>query len=347
MPALKQRSVWSYFMIPTLAFFAAIAVAGWQGGLTLAYTVGFLAILEVSLSFDNAVVNAHILQHWDEKWKKLFLGIGIIIAVFGMRFLFPILIVAVAAHMAPTDVLTMAFTDPNRYGATLTSVHHLVAAFGGTFLLLVGLEYFLNQEKENHWLGPIEKVLNKFGLMTMAEAVIAVAVLLLLTPFVGAEERLAYLTAGLVGLVLFSLTKTLGTIASGGGDMASKVIKAGIGGFIYLEVLDASFSFDGVIGAFALTNNIIWIMTGLGVGALAVRELTLLAVDRGTLAEFPHLEMGAFWAILALAGMMLIGPIYELPEIIKGLCGAGFIGAAFITSLLANRAALAQTVAAE
>lgn len=342
MPTLKQRSVWSYFMVPIVAFVLAIATAGYFGGLTLAYTVGFLAILEVSLSFDNAVVNAHVLQNWDEKWKKLFLGVGIIIAVFGMRFIFPIAIVAVAAHLSPAAVLEMAFKEPERYGHTLESVHHIVAAFGGTFLLLVGLEYFLNQEKDSHWLGPIEALFNKLGLATMAEAVIAVIALLVITPFVPVALRMDYLTAGLVGIVLFSITKTLGTIAGGG---TSKVIKAGIGGFIYLEVLDASFSFDGVIGAFALTNNIIWIMVGLGVGALAVRELTLLAVDRGTLTEFPHLEMGAFWAILALAGMMLIGPIYELPEIVKGLAGAGFIGAAFVTSIFANRAVLKQATA--
>jgi len=344
MPEAIHRPVWKYFAVPVIAFILAVAFAGWQGGLALAYTVGFLAILEVSLSFDNAVVNAHILQNWDEKWKKLFLGVGIIIAVFGMRFIFPIVIVAVAAHMSPAAVLDMAFTDPDRYGHTLEGVHHIVAAFGGVFLLLVGLEYFLNQEKDSHWLGPIEAMLNKLGLMTMAEAAIAIVVLLGLSPFVPEPERLGYLTAGLVGLVLFSFTKTIGTIAAGG-DVGSKVIKAGIGGFIYLEVLDASFSFDGVIGAFALTNNIIWIMVGLGVGALAVRELTLLAVDRGTLAEFPHLEMGAFWAILALAGMMLVGPIVELPEVIKGLCGAGFIGAAFVTSILANRATLKSTIA--
>lgn len=340
----QHRSVWSYFAIPMIAFVLAVAVAGFSGGLTLAYTVGFLAILEISLSFDNAVVNAHVLQNWDEKWKKLFLGVGIIIAVFGMRFIFPILIVAFAAHLSPAAVLEMAFQDPNRYGHTLEGVHHIVAAFGGTFLLLVGLEYFLNQEKDSHWLGPIEALFNKLGLITMAEAVIAVIALLIITPFVPEALRYGYLTAGLIGIVLFSITKTLGTITGGGAD---KVIKAGLGGFIYLEVLDASFSFDGVIGAFALTNNIVWIMVGLGVGALAVRELTLLAVDRGTLTEFPHLEMGAFWAILALAGMMLIGPIIELPEIVKGLAGAGFIGAAFITSLLANRAAIKQAVAGE
>lgn len=333
------RHVLSYIALPTIVLFIVVAAAAVVGGFSLASTVALLVILEVSLSFDNAVMNATVLRNWPPAWRRLFLGIGIIIAVFGMRFLFPILIVSVAAHLGPIAVLDMAFNDPARYGETLTGVHHLVAAFGGIFLLMVGLEFFLSSDKEVHWLAFLEQPLQRLHVVTLAEAAVASGALLALTSLVPAAEQQGYLFAGVLGLVTFALTKTLGTLAGGDG---TKIITASIGGFLYLEVLDASFSFDGVIGAFALTNQIVWIMAGLGVGALYVRELTILCVDREALDELPHLAHGAFWAILALAVMMLFGPIVEVPEVVKGLVGAFIILAAVVTSLLERRRAAAR-----
>jgi len=104
------------------------------------------------------------------------------------------------------------------------------------------------------------------------------------------------------------------------------VKRGGIGGFLYLEVLDASFSFDGVIGAFALSNNMVIIALGLSIGAMFVRSLTLLLVRNGTLAEYRYLEHGAFWAIIALAAIMLISAHVEIPETVTGLIGAALIG---------------------
>ena len=146
----------SYFRTPAVAFIAAVGLAFAVGGPGLAFTVAVLAVLEVSLSFDNAVVNAKILQAWPDAWRKMFLGVGIIVAVFGMRLLFPVLVVSAAAQLSPPDVLNMALNMPQNYAATLQSVHPLVAAFGGTFLLLVALEYFFDQEKDVDWIAPIE-----------------------------------------------------------------------------------------------------------------------------------------------------------------------------------------------
>lgn len=339
-----QRPALSYFTIPAIAFAASVAAAGIFAGAQVAFVVAVLAILEISLSFDNAVVNAQVLQHWDEKWRKRFLGWGIIVAVVGMRLAFPILIVSGAAHISPADALDLALHHPADYAAKLTSVHTEVSAFGGAFLAMLGFGYFLDAEKDNHWLGSIEAVLAKCGEVEAIQAALTVGSLLGASLLMPEPDRLAFLGAGLFGIVVYVVTRAAGTIL-GGGEAGSKIIAASIGGFFYLEVLDASFSFDGVLGAFALTNNVLWIAVGLGVGALSVRELTILAVDRGTLAEFPFLENGAFWAILALAGMMITAPIIDLPEWIKGLTGAGLIGAAFITSLLANRAALKEAVA--
>ena len=102
-------------------------------------------------------------------------------------------------------------------------------------------------------------------------------------------------------------------------------------------MIDSSFSFDGVVGAFALTNNLLLIMLGLGAGAMFVRSFTVLLVDNRTLIHYRYLEHGAFWAIGALAFMMLIGVGLQVPEAVTGLIGATLIAAALGSSILANR----------
>lgn len=341
-----QRTVLSYFKVPALALVAGVVFAAFYAGPQAAFVVAVLAILEISLSFDNAVVNAKVLGGWDAKWRSAFVTFGLLIAVFGMRLIFPLGIVSVTAGISPGAALDLALHHQADYAAKLTSVHYLVAAFGGVFLAKVGLEHFIDAEKDSHWIAPVEKLLAKLGGGTSVEVLVTLSALLGVSRFLPAVEQTGFVIAGVLGLITFLVTKNLGVMATGGADVGTKIIQASIGGFIYLEVLDASFSFDGVIGAFAITQNLIWITIGLGIGALAVRELTLLAVDRGTLAEFPHLENGAFWAIIALAGIMLISPVVEVPEIVTGLIGAGLIIAAFVTSLLENRQQAAQAALA-
>jgi hypothetical protein len=113
-----------------------------------------LGVMEVSLSFDNAVVNASVLRHWNEFWRKLFLTVGILIAVFGMRLVFPLLIVSMATGLGLIDVWHMATTTPEEYSRHLTGAHAEVAAFGGAFLLLVFLNFLFDDQKNcTGWAG--------------------------------------------------------------------------------------------------------------------------------------------------------------------------------------------------
>ena len=107
--------------------------------------------------------------------------------------------------------------------------------------------------------------------------------------------------------------------------------------FLYLEVLDATFSFDGVIGAFAITSDPVIIAIGLGIGAMYIRSLTVFLVRKGTLGEYVYLEHGAQWAIGALAVVLLVTIKYEVPEVVTGLIGVGFIGAALVSSIIRNK----------
>lgn len=333
-----RRSAWSYMQIPAGLAVAAVAAATFFGGATLAITVALLIVLEICLSFDNAVVNAHVLEHWDEKWRKLFLGIGIIVAVFGVRLILPVVIVQVTTGMGFIETFRVAVDDPAEYGRRLHEVHYLISSFGGAFLAMVGLSFFFDVSKDTHWIGPIEKLLAKVGQVEAVHAAITLGIVAWMSTYLpDLQHQVGFIFAGLMGVILFIGSKALGTIATGGQDVGDKIIKQGIGGFLYLELLDASFSLDGVVGAFALTTQLPWIMVGLGVGALAVRELTVMAVDRGTLTEYPFLASGAFWAILALAGIMLVSPVIAIPEYVTGLVGAVFIGAAFISSLIENK----------
>ena len=125
----------------------------------------------------------------------------------------------------------------------------------------------------------------------------------------------------------------IGDFVGGDEDATGRVVRSGLGAFIYLEFLDASFSFDGVIGAFAITNNIILIALGLGIGAMFVRSMTIALVRGGHLAEFRFLEHGAFYAIIALAVIMLLSIRIETPEIVTGLVGAFIIGISLYASI--------------
>lgn len=320
----------SSFIVTALGLGLAYWIAGLPG-LWIAFN---LALLETSLSFDNAVVNAAVLKDWDEKWRQRYLVWGMLVAVFGMRLVFPLVIVGVIANMWPlpgpmslvewlqtgiwpsSDVLSMAINNPNNYETILNSAHIEVLSFGGTFLLMVFWHFFLNHEKDIHWFAPIEKLLSKLGKLDMASVLMTLLTLLILAAFMPAAEAHRFLVAGLWSIAVYIVVDGLGAIFGEG----SSAVKIGWSGFIYVEMRDASFSFDGVLGAFALTKDIFLISIGLGIGAMFVRSFTLYLVNKGTLSSLRYLEHGAFWAIGALASIMLLSalPGIHIPEVVTG-----------------------------
>lgn len=309
----------------------------WVGGVSGLCTVGVLAILETSLSLDNAVVNATVLENWNRAWRQMFLIFGLPIAVFGMRLLFPILIVSTTTGFGLVEAFELALEKPDDYAKALTSVHHEVAGFGGSFLMMVALQFFIDEEKEHHWLPGIEAALARLGKYEVAvEAGVTMSILMGTAALFEGVEKSEFISAGVFGFITYIAAKAFGQILSGSNG-GSKKVAQGIGGLLYLEILDASFSFDGVIGAFAISNNLFIIMAGLGVGAMFVRSLTIFLVDRGTLGEYVYLEHGAFWAIAVLAVIMFVGAKIEIPEMVTGLIGAGLIVAALLTSLVSNK----------
>ncbi len=312
-----------------------LLIALFWGGWPAVAIVAILAVLEVSLSFDNAVVNAGVLKNMDDIWKHRFLTWGMLIAVLGMRLIFPVVIVALAADLGMFKVAYMAVADPELYSSFLTSAHIQISAFGGTFLLLVFLYFIFDHEKEVMWLEKLEKKLLKIGKLDSAEVIIALAALLIMQSFLPQEEKLSALLAGLGGIVLYVLITSIELLEEDTGKkVTGKMLKrSGVMAFVYLEVLDASFSFDGVIGAFAITKDVVIIMIGLAIGAMFVRSLTIFLVNKGTLDDYIFLEHGAHYAIGALATIMLLSMVIHVSEIITGLVGVTFIGLSIYSSI--------------
>lgn len=323
-----------------------LTTAAWIGWLytgTVAGTLGIiwitlvLGVLEVSLSFDNAVVNASVLKDMDAKWRRIFLTWGIAIAVFGMRIVFPLVIVAIAAQLGPVQAMMLAATDPEAYEAILTSAHVGIAGFGGAFLAMVGLKFFFDADKDVHWIAVVERQLTRLSSIHAIEIAIVLLALYGIMTMLPGEEQVTYLTAGIFGLLTFIGVEAIGSVLEAPDEATGMVARSGLAAFLYLEVLDASFSFDGVIGAFALSNNLFIIALGLGIGAMFVRSMTVMLVDRGTLAQYRFLEHGAFWAIIALAVIMLLSARFEIPETVTGLIGAILIGLALWWSVRHRR----------
>ncbi|MGW7017803.1 DUF475 domain-containing protein [Streptomyces decoyicus] len=349
---------WS-FAITVAGLALAGVLWGWQG---LAI-VGILSILEISLSFDNAVINAGILRKMNAFWQKIFLTVGILIAVFGMRVVFPVVIVAITAKLGPIEAVNLAINDKAHYEELVTSAHPAIAAFGGVFLLMIFLD-FIFEERDYKWLSWIEKPMAKLGKLDTLSVIITLVVLMVSAMTVatdaahGAGDKSAtVLLSGVAGLITYlvvagvsgyfedklededeeSEEPAAAPAKKGNGAVVGLAGKAAFFMFLYLEVIDASFSFDGVISAFAITNDIFEMALGLGIGAMYIRSLTVYLVRKGTLDDYVYLEHGAHYAIGALAVILLVTIKYEIPEVITGLVGVALIGLSFASSVIRNR----------
>jgi hypothetical protein len=338
-----------------------VAAAGVIGSPRDAAVVAILAVLEISLSFDNAVINATILRRMNPFWQKIFLTLGVLIAVFGMRLIFPIVIVALTAHLGPVDVFDLALNDSAQYAEKLSDAHPAIAAFGGIFLFMLFLDFLFDTERDVQWIRRLEEPLRRAGQLEVIPIVIALVALLVVGEAFAGDHTQQVLTAGVAGLATYLGVRGLGEFFESRGvgaeededdDPAGAATSSGTSGppklvlatgkaaaflFLYLEVIDASFSFDGVVGAFAISQNIFVIAAGLGIGAMYIRSLTVYLVRRGTLSEYIYLEHGAHYAIGALAIILAISIETEVPEIITGLVGVAFIGLSLLSSIRHRR----------
>lgn len=305
------------------------------------FIVIFLAILEITLSFDNAVVNAMKLEKMTPQWQHRFVTWGILIAVFGMRFIFPVLVVAIFSGLPFLRVVNLAINDVDKYTHYLQLCHAPLVTFGGAFLFMLFLSYFCNEEKNVHWLSAIELPMQKLHMLKSVEVIVTSVLVYFCQTVVPAEQKLSVVISGVIGIILYLLidgiSKLLEKIAENRAKLTGEAVKLGFIGFLYLELIDASFSLDGVLGAFAISKDIIIITIGLAIGAMFVRSLTLFMVEMKTLKQYLYLEHGAHWAIGFLALIMFYSTVCEVPEVVTGLTGLFLVGWAFVDSLKYNK----------
>ncbi len=323
-----------YFKFSILVTFLGLIAALLWGGWYAFFLTLMLSILEITLSFDNAILNISVFNEMNKKWQQRFLTWGILIAVLITRFFLPILIVAIFSDLNMKEVVTLIIKDPTEYAIHIEQAKPAIQSFGGIFLLLVCLKFMFDQKRKVFWLGSLERAVNQLGKFRFSEIILSMIILFCVQFFVPTTQQLDIIIAGMLGIFLFVLLQGLLTFLN---QSSSGIHRKGIVQFLYLEILDASFSLDGVMSAFAITQDIIIIMIGLSIGAIFVRSTTVYLAHHKTIKHYIYLEHGAHYAIGALATLMLLHVIMPVSEIIIGVTSMIIIGLSLFTSIRYNK----------
>lgn len=338
----KKPSLVRIYAVSTIVSIGLVVFVGVSQGLSALILVLILAGLEITFSVDNAVVNTRILEKMSAAWQQAFLTVGMVIAVLGVRVFLPLAIVVVASGLSFGTVTDLALHHPEEYGRQLESSQAIISTFGGIFLLMIFLDFFLRRRKIK-WLVKLETVLENAGKLESLSVMIALIITLLASNSVHGHEQQRVLISGIVGLLAYLIINSLDTFLekTRKSEHVSAVVKngfkVGLISFLYLNIIDASFSLDGVIGAFAVTNKILLIAVGLGIGALYVRVLTLHMLRHGVLEQYRYMEHGAHYAIGILALIMLLSLKFHISEFVAGFAGIVFIATAIIDSYIEAR----------
>lgn len=258
-----------------------------------------LAVFEIISSIDNAIVNATVLKTLPEKYRRFFLVWGLFLGVFVVRGVLPFVIVWLASpELSFSDALRLVTSDPKHMEEALETSKPLLLLGGGIYLLYVWLGWFFLEEKKYAFL--VEHFAHRQGVWFNAVAAIILMVIIWFGTHHG--NTLLALSAA-VGSVAFFVTDGFRKNAEEAEERLQTQALSAWSKLIYLEVLDASFSIDGVIGAFAFTMSVPLILVGNGVGALVVREVTIRGVD--IVSKFAYLKNGAMYSIGVLGGLMI------------------------------------------
>jgi hypothetical protein len=316
----------------------AFLVGGTQG-LAVA---GLLGLLEVAVSFDNAIVNATVLARMAPFWQRMFYTVGILVAAIGMRLLVPLGIVSVGAKLDPVSAVRLAYHDPNRYHHLLLSAQPAIAAFGGAFLLMIFLG-FVFEERDEVWIRWNEGPLRRLGKLPRIGEMCVLGFAIVAAATVRQDIAFKVMVGAVAGLLSYMLVDSVGQVIAREADAdgasrprATVAGKAAFFLFCYLELLDATFSFDSVMGAFSVTLNLSLITIGLAIGAAYIRALTVYVVRKGTLEEYRYLEHGAYYAIGMLAVLLMVEVWRDVPDVLTASAGGMLIVAAIASSVRAR-----------
>lgn len=301
--------------------------------------VALLAVLEVVLSFDNAAINVKLLRRLSSGWQKAFLRVGILFAVAGMRLTLPTLVASICGSISPVHAARLAVTNPQLYAEYFQRGQLQLAVFGGVYLLQIFLSYVLQEQEDGYWLQWLERRLarvdTEFGKAGLAVFAIASTAVLALT-VTWSSHAASVFAAGVISIALYHVVNLLNGKA--GKASAKEQTQTGLTGwlallvFLQLELQDATFSMDSVMGGFAFTQFIVLIMAGSAIGALYVRTMTIHLLSLRGLDVFPYVVRAAYWAIGVLPFMMWL----HVPGAWTGGICTALLVAAFLHNLYDN-----------
>jgi hypothetical protein len=297
---------------------------------SIVLTVAGLALFETISSLDNAIINAQVLSTMKPKARRWFLTWGILIAIFVVRGALPFLIVW-AAH--PTydlpGTIVATFTGDERAIGAIEQSAPILLAGGGVFLLLLFLHWLFLEEK--HYGLPYERAVRSVGLWFYAVA----SILLTIIVWLAMQQNDLVAFGAVVGSTAFFITHGFKQQAEAKEAelLAKTSIRSDLSKLLYLEVIDATFSIDGVLGAFAFTLSVPLILIGNGLGAIIVRQVTIGNIE--AIRRYVFLKNGAMYSILVLGSIMVAHAFgLEVPEWLSPICTITIIGYFFWKSRL-------------
>ena len=287
-----------------------------------------LVLFETVSSIDNAVINAQVLSTMSEKARRWFLVWGFLIVVFLLRGLLPFAIVWITnPSLGPAGVVTAAFSsDPKVHEAVELSAPILLIG-GGTFLIFLFFHWLFLEPKKFGLRG--ERFIQSLGVWFYAIVSIVLAIIVWFALKI--NPLMAF--GAVIGSTAFFITHGFKENAEKAerGLLAGSQARSDLSKIFYLEVIDATFSIDGVVGAFAFTLSVPLILLGNGIGALVVRQVTMHNIER--IQKYAYLKNGAMYSILFLGAIMILNSFgFHIPEWFTPIVTAIIIGYFFIKS---------------
>jgi len=290
--------------------------------ITILITIAGLTLFEVVSSIDNAIINAEVLSTMKPKYQKWFLFWGILFAVFVVRGLLPwIIVYATTPELGFLGSLTATFSSDPRVVEAIESSAPILLAGGGIFLIFLFFHWLFMEEK-NFGL-PGERFFKSQGVWFYA----VVSIILAFTVWAALHENPLMAFGAVIGSTAFFITHGFKENAA---KAETQLISKSngltdISKILYLEVIDTTFSIDGVLGAFAFTLAVPLILIGNGIGAIVVRQLTVGNIER--IKKYIFLKNGAMYSIFFLGLIMVLDSFgFHIPSWLSPVVTFGVVG---------------------
>lgn len=298
--------------------------------LSVALIVAGLVLFETISSIDNAIINAEVLSTMSQKARRWFLVYGLFIAVFVVRGVLPWLIVWIATpELGPVEALTATFSNDPRVLEAIEESAPILLAGGGTFLVFLFLHWLFVEPKHFGLRG--ERFILRKGVWFYAVASVMLLAIVWLT--MNRDPLMAF--GAVVGSTAFFIVSGFRMNAESAEKRLTTGSMSDWSKIFYLEIIDATFSIDGVIGAFAFTLSVPLILIGNGIGAFVVREVTIRHVDE--VRKYPFLKNGAMYSIAVLGVIMLADSFgIAIPVWISPVITFGIVGFFLVKSIRSN-----------